>query len=109
VPPVLDLHVETFTRDGVDILCDIRWQVMPGQHWVVLGANGAGKSSLFEWLPSRQSARQVAATGIHATIGSWHTLSALGPLNEVLTDTHLSNLYSYPCKVTASNDRYTLK
>jgi iron complex transport system ATP-binding protein len=34
---------------------------------------------------------------------------ALGPLNEVLTDTHLSNLYNYPCKVTASNNRYTLK
>jgi ABC-type cobalamin/Fe3+-siderophores transport system ATPase subunit len=29
---------------------------------------------------------------------------ALGPLNEVLTDTHLSNLYNYPCKVTASNN-----
>ena len=44
--PVLDLHVETFTREGVDILRDIRWQVMPGEHWAVLGANGAGKSSL---------------------------------------------------------------
>lgn len=115
--PVLDLHVETFTRDGVDILRDIRWQMMPGEHWVVLGANGAGKSSLlsivagyewpsrgrvavlgesygkcdmralkerigwvssalFGWLPARQSARQVAATGIHATIGNWHELSA---------------------------------
>jgi len=114
---VLDLHVETFTRDGVDILRDIRWQVMPGEHWAVLGSNGAGKSSLlsivagyewpsrgrvavlgevygkcdmralkerigwvssalFEWLPARQSARQVAATGIHATIGNWHDLSA---------------------------------
>ena len=255
--PVLDLHVETFTRDGVDILRDIRWQVMPGEHWAVLGANGAGKSSLlsivagyewpsrgrvavlgeiygscdmralkerigwvssalFEWLPGRQSARQVAATGIHATIGSWHALSApdllraddalrsigayalrnkrygvlsqgekqrvmiaralitkpdllildepcagldpgarerlindvdrmcakrggptlilvshhveeiprhgthalllkdgrtlaLGPLNEVLTDAHLTDLYTYPCKVTASNNRYALK
>jgi iron complex transport system ATP-binding protein len=117
VAPVLDLHVETFTRDGVDILRDIRWQIMPGEHWVVLGANGAGKSSLlsivagyewpsrghvavlgetygqcdmralkerigwvssalFGWLPARQSARQVAATGIHATIGNWHELSA---------------------------------
>ncbi len=115
--PVLDLHVETFTRDGVDILRDIEWQVMPADHWVVLGANGAGKSSLlsivagyewpsrgrvavlgetygecdmralkerigwassalFAWLPARQSARQVAATGIHATIGNWHELSA---------------------------------
>jgi iron complex transport system ATP-binding protein len=257
VPPVLDLHVETFTRDGVDILCDIRWQVMPGEHWVVLGANGAGKSSLlsivagyewpsrgrvtvlgatygkcdmralkerigwvssalFEWLPARQSARQVVATGIHATIGNWHELSAqdlmraddalrsigayafrnkrygvlsqgekqrvmiaralvtkpdllildepcagldpgarerlindvdrmcakmggptlilvshhveeiprhgthglllkdgraiaAGPLNEVLTDALLSDLYDYPCKVNASNGRYTLR
>lgn len=115
--PVLDLHVETFTRDGVDILRDIRWEVMPGEHWAVLGANGAGKSSLlsivagyewpsrgrvavlgeiygkcdmralkerigwvssalFGWLPALQSARQVAATGIHATIGNWHALSA---------------------------------
>lgn len=115
--PVLDLHVETFTRDGVDILRDIRWELMPGEHWAVLGANGAGKSSLlsivagyewpsrgrvavlgetygkcdmralkerigwvssalFGWLPARQSARQVSATGIHATIGNWHALSA---------------------------------
>ena len=28
---VLDLHVETFTRDGVDILRDIRWEVKPGE------------------------------------------------------------------------------
>jgi iron complex transport system ATP-binding protein len=117
VAPVLDLHVETFTRDGIDILRDLRWQVRPGEHWAVLGANGAGKSTLlsivagyewpsrgrvsvlgeiygscdmralkerigwvssalFEWLPARQSARQVAATGIHATIGNWHELSA---------------------------------
>jgi iron complex transport system ATP-binding protein len=33
-------------------------------------------SALFGWLPARQSARQVAATGIHATIGNWHDLSA---------------------------------
>ena len=115
--PVLDLDVEAFTRDGVAILRRIRWQISPGEHWVVLGANGAGKSSLlsivggyewpsrgriavlgeiygecdmralkerigwvssalFSWLPARQSARQVVATGIHATIGNWHELSA---------------------------------
>jgi iron complex transport system ATP-binding protein len=117
VATVLDLHVETFTRDDVDILRDIRWKIEAGEHWVVLGPNGAGKSTLlsivagyewpsrgrvsvlgetygqcdmralkerigwvssalFEWLPPRQSARQVAATGIHATIGNWHELSA---------------------------------
>ena len=33
-------------------------------------------SALFSWLPGRQSAREVTATGIHATIGNWHELSA---------------------------------
>ncbi len=32
-------------------------------------------SSLFAWLPARQTAREVAATGLHATIGNWHPLS----------------------------------
>lgn len=113
---VLDLHVESYTRDDIDILSDVRWQVRRGEHWVVLGANGAGKSTLlsivagydwpsrgrvavlgeeygrtdmralkerigwvssalFTWLPDRQKAREVTATGIHATIGNWHALS----------------------------------
>ncbi|MEM7435474.1 MAG: ATP-binding cassette domain-containing protein [Myxococcota bacterium] len=113
---VLDVHIDSFTRDEVDILRDIHWTAKAGEHWVVLGANGAGKSSLlsivagyewpsrgrvavlgeeygkcdmralkarigwvssslFTWLPDRQEAREVAATGIHATIGNWHELS----------------------------------
>ena len=113
---VIDLHVDAFVREDVAILSDVRWQVGEGEHWVVLGANGAGKSSLlsivagyewpsvgrvlvlgheygkcdmralksrigwvssalFTWLPTKQRAREVAATGIHATIGAWHELS----------------------------------
>ncbi|MEM9729586.1 MAG: ABC transporter ATP-binding protein [Myxococcota bacterium] len=32
-------------------------------------------SALFTWIPDRQTAREVAATGIHGTIGNWHALS----------------------------------
>ena len=140
MPPVLDLRVERFTRDSVDILRDIRWQVMPGQHWAVLGANGAGKSSLlsivagyewpsrgrvsvlgetygscdmralkerigwvsaalFGWLPARQSARQIAATGIHATIGDWHALS---PHDLIRADDALRSIGAYAFR----NKRY---
>ena len=55
---VVDVRIETFTRDGVDILRELQWRVAAGEHWAVLGPNGAGKSSLlsivagYEW-PSR--------------------------------------------------------
>ena len=44
--PVLDIRGLTIVRDGTVILRDISWRVEPGQHWVVLGANGSGKTSL---------------------------------------------------------------
>jgi len=37
-------------RDGVTILRDISWRVERGQHWVILGANGSGKTSLLSAL-----------------------------------------------------------
>ena len=52
---VLKLHIRSFVRDGVQILQGIEWCVSRGEHWAVLGANGAGKSSLlaavagYEW------------------------------------------------------------
>src|SRR5204862_7410447 len=33
-------------RDGVQILRDVSWRVQRGEHWVILGANGSGKTSL---------------------------------------------------------------
>lgn len=114
--PIIDVCIEVSTREGQVILRDIVWRVMPGEHWVVLGANGAGKTSLldivagyewpsrgriavlgeaygscdmralkerfgwvssrlFAWLPDKQSAREVTATGLYATIGNWRSLT----------------------------------
>ena len=44
--PVLDLRDLTIIRDGTTILHDVAWRVEAGQHWVILGANGSGKTSL---------------------------------------------------------------
>ncbi len=137
---VIDLKIDAFTRDGVDILRKVAWEVELGQHWAVLGPNGAGKSSLlsivagyewpsrgevrvlgetygecdmralkerigwvssalFGWLPARQSARQVAATGIHATIGNWHELS---PEDLIRADDALRRIGAYSFR----NKRY---
>ena len=37
-------------RDGVVILDDVNWRVQRGEHWVMLGANGSGKTSLLSAL-----------------------------------------------------------
>lgn len=137
---VIDVRIDAFSRDGVEILRGIRWEVSRGEHWAVLGPNGAGKSSLlsivagyewpsrgevsvlgeaygkcdmralkerigwvsaalFAWLPARQSARQVTATGIHATIGNWHELS---PEDLIRADDALRRIGAYSLR----NKRY---
>ncbi len=55
-PPVIQLESVTMIR-GEDqaILSDINWTLCAGEHWVLLGANGSGKTSLlkiicgYEW------------------------------------------------------------
>lgn len=42
----LSLEDVRLTRDGNDLLRGIDWQVTTGQRWVVMGANGSGKTSL---------------------------------------------------------------
>ncbi|MEM9015616.1 MAG: ATP-binding cassette domain-containing protein [Verrucomicrobiota bacterium] len=37
-------------RNGKEILNDVSWSVESGQHWVVLGGNGSGKTSLLNVL-----------------------------------------------------------
>ena len=44
---VADLRIE---RGGTVILRDVDWRVQPGEHWVILGANGSGKTSLLSAL-----------------------------------------------------------
>lgn len=47
-PPTrtLDLHNVRLTRGGGDLLRDVTWTVNSDERWVVVGANGSGKTSL---------------------------------------------------------------
>jgi iron complex transport system ATP-binding protein len=50
VKAVLEISNLKIRRGGVKILEDISWRVERGQHWVILGANGSGKTSLLSAL-----------------------------------------------------------
>ena len=48
--PILHVEKLTITRDGTRILDALDWTVLPGEHWVILGSNGSGKTSLLSAL-----------------------------------------------------------
>ncbi|GHG53456.1 putative ABC transporter, ATP-binding protein [Flavimobilis marinus] len=56
----LDLHDVTVRRGGTAILDNVSWTVGDQDRWVVLGANGAGKTSLL----------QIASARLHPTTGT---------------------------------------
>ncbi len=50
VKPILEISSLRIERGGVKILDGLSWRVARGQHWVILGANGSGKTSLLSAL-----------------------------------------------------------
>lgn len=47
---ILDLNNISLRRNGAWILKDITWKVNRGEHWVLFGLNGAGKTALLNVL-----------------------------------------------------------
>jgi iron complex transport system ATP-binding protein len=45
-PPILEVRALSVVRSGQTILDNVSWRIERGQHWVILGANGSGKTSL---------------------------------------------------------------
>ncbi len=44
--PLLEIDTLSIRRDGTQILREVDWSVRRGEHWVILGPNGSGKTSL---------------------------------------------------------------
>ena len=103
------LHVQDLTirRDRTVILDRVAWTVRPGEHWVILGANGSGKTSLLRTLtgylaPTRG---EIELLGRHFGRSDWralrlhigvvtHGFGALIPLCETALDTVISGQFA---------------
>ncbi|MGK9045575.1 ABC transporter ATP-binding protein [Mammaliicoccus vitulinus] len=80
---LLDLKNINWIREGKYILKDISWEINDGEHWVLYGLNGAGKSTIldiinaytapssgeFEILDMKQGKPGYSADGIRKQIG----------------------------------------
>ncbi|HND63064.1 MAG TPA: ATP-binding cassette domain-containing protein, partial [Opitutaceae bacterium] len=74
--PVLAVSGLTVIRGRTTILRDVAWRVRRGEHWVILGANGSGKTSLLKVLhghlpPTRG---EIAVLGQDYGASDWRAL-----------------------------------
>lgn len=65
--PILNIQNLTIRRGTTTVLKDVDWRLDPGQHWVILGSNGSGKTSLLSaltgyFMPTRGSLQLLGET-----------------------------------------------
>lgn len=105
--PILDVSHLRVARGRTMILHDVSWRVARGEHWVILGANGSGKTSLLKALTGFMSptAGGIAVLGRRYGASDWRELrlqlgvvtSAFAqsiPPSEVALDTVVSGKYA---------------
>jgi iron complex transport system ATP-binding protein len=105
--PVLELTGLRVERGRTAILRGIDWRIAPGEHWVILGANGSGKTSLLKALTGFLSPTSGEFTVLGQTYGAsdWRELrlkigvvtsafAASIPPAEVALDTVMSGKFA---------------
>ena len=74
--PILAVTGLRIARGRTTILRDVAWRVRPGEHWVILGAIGSGKTSLLKaltgYLPP--TAGEIAVLGRQYGASDWREL-----------------------------------
>ncbi len=75
-PAVLEVSNLRIERSGTVILNDVSWRIARGEHWVILGANGSGKTSLLSALTGylMPTAGEISLLGEHYGESDWREL-----------------------------------
>ena len=105
--PVLEVTGLRIVRGPTPILRRVDWRVARGEHWVILGANGSGKTSLLKALTGFLSptAGEFSVLGRRYGAADWRELrlhlgvvtsafTASIPPSEVTRDTVISGKYA---------------
>jgi iron complex transport system ATP-binding protein len=76
VSPILQVTDLTIQRSDTRILSELSWAVQRGEHWVILGANGSGKTSLLSALTGYLSPTSGSISVLGQTFGEsdWREL-----------------------------------
>lgn len=74
--PILEVTGLSVRRGAITILSQVNWRVARGEHWVILGANGSGKTSLLSALTGylTPTAGQVEVLGRRYGQTDWREL-----------------------------------
>ena len=74
--PLLQIRDLCIARGPVQLLQNLNWTVQPGQHWVILGPNGSGKTSLLSALTGYLTPTSGSIQLLGKTFGEsdWRTL-----------------------------------
>jgi molybdate transport system ATP-binding protein len=68
---MIDLRNITTLKSGRKIFSDFSWKINTGEHWVISGANGSGKTALLEVLDGRQHAQKGSIEYDFITGATW--------------------------------------
>lgn len=104
---ILNLKQLSVTRDNAELLRSVDWNIKSGEHWVILGANGSGKSSLLKVLTGYLTPTSGYIAVLNKIYGDndWrdlrlmvgiitHSLQSSIPAGETILETVISGLYA---------------
>lgn len=106
-PAILQVTGLTIRRGHTTILDHVDWRVGRGEHWVILGANGSGKTSLLRALTGylAPTTGDIRLLGAHFGESDWRELrehigvvtssfASLIPVCEIALDTVISGKFA---------------